>query len=352
MIFGILIVVFLVVTAYCSASWIGIELMGFSRSPISPIMLAIIFGVILGNCWSFSENFQKGFIFCASAILKLGIVFLGLRLSLTVAGDIGLKAIPLIAVCIAFALAMVLLIGKKMDLSWRLSALIAVGTSICGSTAICATAPLIRSEQAETSYAIATITIFGLFAMFAYPFISHMAFDGDAVIIGYFLGASIHETAQVAGAGFIYQQQYQQPMALDIATLTKLMRNLSMVLVIPLLGIWLNRRSSGETYKATAWYHMVPLFIIGFALMVAIRTIGDMGDQAFGFIPASEWQALIGYSSKAAKWCLTAAMAGIGLTTNIKLLCSLGLKPFVLGFVSATAVGGVAMSYLNMMALI
>mgnify|MGYP000441077141 CR=1 FL=1 len=119
--------------------------------------------------------------------------------------------------------------------------------------------------------------IFGVVAMLAYPFIGHWFFSGDAFKAGLFLGTSVHETAQVAGAGLVYQQYYNDPQALDVATVTKLVRNLGMLLVIPLMSVLYHRNHSDGT-EAPKWYTMVPLFVIGFALMSLIRTVGDMGD--------------------------------------------------------------------------
>ena len=156
----------------------------------------------------------------------------------------------------------------------------------------------------------------------------------------------MHETAQVAGAGLVYQQYYNDPEALNVATVTKLVRNLGMLVVIPLMSILYHRGSSdgGETPR---WWTMVPLFVVGFACMSLIRTLGDMGDPAFGFIQAEHWQAIVSYIKKMAELCLAVAMAAVGLGTSIKGLKDIGLKPLAVGLFSALLVGGVSLSLIT-----
>ncbi|MDJ0654841.1 MAG: putative sulfate exporter family transporter [Xanthomonadales bacterium] len=341
---GIVLAVVLGIAGKLAADYIGTDLLGLSRSPISPIMLAIVLGIIAANVIEMPEAWRAGFKFCTTRVLQLGIVLLGFRLSLTSAGTIGLQAAPLVIGCVVAALALVSVAGRLMHLPGPLNGLIAVGTSICGCTAIVATAPLIRARDAEISYAIATITVFGLVAMFAYPWLAHWIFEGDARLAGFFLGTSVHETAQVAGAGLIFQQQFDAPEALDVATITKLVRNLCMVILIPLIAL---RFGAGDGEDRKRWYQLIPLFIIGFALMSAIRTVGDIGPEsggpALGVIAPENWQQATTGITSTAKWLLTVAMAAVGLTTRLSFLKDLGLKPFLLGLTAATAVGGMSL---------
>ena len=108
--------------------------------------------------------------------------------------------------------------------------------SICGASAIVATSPAIKATKNEVSYAIANITLFGILSMLIYPYFANFYFNNEALLIGLFLGTSIHETAQVAGAGLIYSEQYNSPNTMDIATVTKLVRNISMIVVIPFIS--------------------------------------------------------------------------------------------------------------------
>jgi uncharacterized membrane protein YadS len=113
------------------------------------------------------------------------------------------------------------------------AALIAVSTSICGITAIVAAAPVIRAREVEVSYAVACIALFGLIAMFTYPLLAHTLFSTRPQLAGIFLGTAVHDTSQVVGAALMYQNQYSAPGSLEAATVTKLVRNLLMAVVIP-----------------------------------------------------------------------------------------------------------------------
>ncbi len=320
---------------------IGIDLMGLPKSPISAIMMAIILGIIIRNTITLPASFQPGIRFGLVRVLRLGIVLLGIRLSLGEVGAIGLQALPVIFGVVASALLIVTYFSKKLGLSANLGTLIAVGTSICGATAIVATAPTIAAKDDEVAYSVACITLFGVVAMLLYPFAANWIFAGDASASGLFLGTSVHETAQVAGAGLVYEQYYSDPQALNTATVTKLVRNLSMLAIIPLMAI-LHHRNHSDGAEAPKWWTMIPLFIVGFAAMSLIRTIGDTGELAFGVLEPQQWKLIVGYTKKTAELCLAVAMAAVGLGTSIKGLRAIGLKPLGVGLFSAVLVGAVS----------
>ena len=154
---------------------------------------------------------------------------------------------------------------------------------------------------------------------------------------------------QVAGAGLVYQQYYESPQALDVATVTKLVRNLGMLLVIPLMSILYHRNHSDGT-EAPKWYTMIPLFVIGFACMSLLRTVGDMGEQPFGgLLTTAQWSAIVSHTKEIAELCLAIAMAAVGLGTSIKGLKDIGLKPLGAGLVAAVLVGGVSISLISLL---
>jgi uncharacterized integral membrane protein (TIGR00698 family) len=346
---GLLLALVLAFAGQFLSQFIGIDLMGLPKSPISAIMMAIILGIIIRNTISLPVSLQPGIRFGLVRVLRLGIVLLGIRLSLAEAGAIGLQALPVIIAAVASALLIVGFLAKRMGLSGKLGTLIAVGTSICGATAIVATAPTIAAKDDEVSYSVACITLFGVIAMLLYPFAGHWIFDGDAVKSGLFLGTAVHETAQVAGAGLVYQQYYDSPQALDVATVTKLVRNLGMLIVIPLMSIIYHRNHSDGT-EAPKWYTMIPLFVIGFAMMSLIRTVGDMGDAPFGGLLSHElWSSIVNHTKDLAELCLAIAMACVGLGTSIKGLKDIGLKPLGAGLIAAVLVGGVSISLITLL---
>jgi uncharacterized integral membrane protein (TIGR00698 family) len=234
-----------------------------------------------------------------------------------------------------------------------LGTLIAVGTSICGVSAIVATAPIIDADEDETAYAVACITLFGLLALMVYPFVAHEIFP-TPVQAGTFLGTAIHDTSQVAGAGLAYAQQYKADAAMKSAITIKLVRNLSMSVLIPLMAILYRRgerKGSTKASSAQKWSQVVPLFVVAFVVMACIRSLGDSGDgKAFGIIPRDQWKLLDGNAKFYASWLLATALGAVGLGTGLARLKGLGLKPFSVGFAAAVSVGVVSVALIKLLA--
>lgn len=342
---GILLALALSVLGHYSADFIGLDLLGLPRSPISPIMMAIVLGILVRNTIRLSPRFNPGIRVCLVRVLRLGIVLLGIRLSLGQVGRIGLRSLPIILGTITVALIVVTWVSVRAGLTARLGTLIAVGTSICGATAIVATAPAIEADDDEVSYSVACITLFGMVAMLAYPFAAHWCFSADPFRSGLFLGTAVHETAQVVGSGLVYQEYFGQPATLDTATVTKLVRNLGMLVIIPLMSIIHHRRSGGGASRR-AWWSLIPLFVLGFAGMSLLRTIGDLGaetgEPAFGLLDAAHWKQVVVWTKRTAEICLGIAMAAVGLGTSIAGLRKIGPRPLGVGLLSAILVGAVS----------
>jgi uncharacterized integral membrane protein (TIGR00698 family) len=325
------------------SEWLGTSVLGYTHSPISAIMVALVLGLAIRNAIGLPAVYEGGLKFCLRGVLRLGIMLLGLRLSLVAVGQLGLTGLPIILGCIASALVLVTWIGRAFGLRRRLGSLIAVGTSICGVSAIVATAPVVDAEEDEVSYAVACVTLFGLIALFTYPFLAHWLFAGDARRAGIFLGTSIHDTAQVAGAGLMYRQRYGAPEALDAATVVKLVRNVCMAGVIPLMALLYHRRGEGVSKSARpSWHQVVPLFVLGFVTLAAVRSLGDLGNRAFLVIDRPSWKAFLADADTVSGWCLATAMAGVGLGTGLAKLRVLGWKPLCVGLAAAALVGGVS----------
>ena len=324
---------------------IAIELFSNSKSPISTAMIAILLGIIMGNAFTPRPGMMLGLDFTQQYILKLGIIFLGVRLSFGEFIKFGTIAIPLIIICILSVLVLIKLLIKKVPISSRMSYLIAIGTSVCGATAIVATAPVINAKKTEVAYAIANITLFGVIAMLVYPYFAEWYFYGEPLKAGLFLGTAIHETSQVAAAGLIYDQQFNSPETLNIATVTKLIRNTFLVIMIPLFAFLYNRGEvKGKNYSILSIF---PYFVIGFIGMIVVRNIGD---QVFTIENNNYeiWKTLINYIKNLATVFLTMAMAAVGISINLNELKSMGYKPFVVGLIAAVTVGLVSIIALEL----
>lgn len=314
--------------------------LGFERSPVSPILVAILLGLLVRNAIGLPAVYEVGLQLALKRVLRIGVALLGIRLSLAAVGGIGLVALPIVVVCIATALLLVSGINRRLGLPRRLGTLIAVGTAICGNTAIVATGPAIGANEDEVSYAVGCITVFGLLALITYPFVTGFLFPGDLAMAGYFLGTAIHDTAQVAGAGLMVLQQQGSPVALETATVTKLVRNVFMIAVIPLMAVLHHRSGASGDSRRPPLGQVLPLFVLGFVAMALLRTVGDLGEEPFGGLLSREsWAAWIDGLSALSTGCLTVAMASVGLGTNLRRLRSLGLRPLGVGLAAALAVG-------------
>ena len=313
---------------------IGIELLEYKKSPISTAMIAILLGIFFGNFFKIRVSFQKGLDFTRDYLLKLGIICLGIQLKPFEFLDFGKIAIPLILICIISVLVVIKLLIKKLKIPTRMAYLISIGSTVCGTTAIMATAPVIKADKNEVSYAIANITLFGILSMLLYPYFANFYFDGNSLFAGLFLGTAIHETSQVAAAGLIYDQQFNSPETLNIATVTKLIRNTFLIIMIPLFALLYNRGLTQE--KKYSIVNIFPYFVLGFVAMIILRNIGD---QVFLINNNDIWNEIINFIKSSSNIFLTMAMAAIGLSTNLKDIKSMGYKPFIVGFIAMLTVG-------------
>ena len=311
---------------------IGVELMGYTKSPISTAMIAILLGMFFGNIFKIRDSLQQGLDFTRDYLLKLGIICLGIQLKPFEFLEFGKIAIPLILICIISVLIIIKLLIKILKIPTRMAYLISIGSTVCGTTAIMATAPVIKANKNEVSYAIANITLFGILSMLLYPYFANIYFNGEPLLIGLFLGTSIHETSQVAAAGLIYEQQFNSPETLNIATVTKLIRNTFLIIMIPLFAILYSR---GQTrVKNYSLINIFPYFILGFIGMIILRNVGD---EVYAYNP--NWNEIVDIIKLFSKIFLTMAMAAIGLSTNLKDIKSMGYKPFIVGFIAMLTVG-------------
>ena len=317
------------------------NILPWKKNLLSPILVATILSLIIRNTVSLPQSFNAGIAFGLKKLLRFGIILMGIRLSIFSVLEISLLALGMVVLCIISALVTTMFIARKIGVSDRLGLLIAAGTSICGISAIVAISPAINAEEEETTYAVGTITIFGVLATIAYPYLAELVLHLPVISAGFFLGTAIHDTSQVTAASLIYDQLWSLKTATgltcaDIAITTKLVRNTFMIVVIPFLGFWFARKNADKT-SGTGIQIMkyVPLFVFGYIAMGIVRTLGD---HLWGFenVPwTSTWQAV----KTLATYLITVAITCVGLNTDIRKLSALGCKPLVCGLVAALSVG-------------
>jgi uncharacterized integral membrane protein (TIGR00698 family) len=344
---GLALAVVVTIAGMQLTGWIA-TLLDLTKSPVSAIMMAIVLGIMVKNTIGVPKRCQPGVDFGLKKLLKLGIILMGIRLSIFAVLKIGVLSTGIVVVAIATGICVTLLITRKLRLSERLGTLIGVGTGICGASAIVAMGPAIEAKTEEITYAVGTITIFGIVAMFIYPYVSHLILSMSHVESGIFMGTSIHNTAQVAGAGLMYDQLWiganktVNPTGADVAIVTKLVRNAFMAIVIPLLSYRYLRRSQGISAKKVDPLSLFPTFILGFVALAVIRSLGDYLVLSGSFWNAGGWNHLCSIVKEWSGYFLAVAMAGVGLGTDIGGLKQLGAKPFCAGLFAALSVGVVS----------
>jgi uncharacterized integral membrane protein (TIGR00698 family) len=328
----------------------GIDPTGKS-APLSGVLVAILVGILLRNVLPLPQSLQPGIQFAVTKLLRLGIILVGIKLSLLDVLKLGAWGIPIVVVAIASGLVLISWFNRMLKLPERLGTLIAAGTGICGVTAIVSTAPAIKAEQREVAYAVANVTLFGLLGMFLYPYLAH-ALLSTSEQVGLFLGIAVHETAQVVGAALAYKEMFQDDVAFQAATVTKLTRNLFLAVVVPLMAFYYLRqlRASGQDGgdSRVSILKLFPAFVLGFLAMALVRSAGDAtlaNGAAFGVWSAEQWKAmttLIG-EQWGSRYLLGTAMAAVGLGTSFSVFKGLGMKPFAVGFVGALLVGAIGL---------
>lgn len=302
---------------------------------ISEILIAILLGLYIRTLTQDSPKLAPGIAFSMKRILRFGIILLGLRLSLQDIGATGWRGLGLIAVCIVLTLSLAWGAKRIFNISPRLAALIGVGTAICGNSAIIATAPVIEADEEEVSFAVATITLFGLLAVLTYPFIGGLIGLPDDVF-GLWAGTAVNDTSQVVAVSAMYSD-----IAQNVATIIKLTRNVIMAPLIFVIGM-VYQRVKGQRKSNHGLPHLrikpgevIPGFVIGFVVMALLRTVGVM----LGILPQSiaepgdlhaAAQGLI-YVDSVSKFAILMALAAVGLNTQLSSLKRIGLKPLLVG---------------------
>jgi uncharacterized membrane protein YadS len=218
---------------------------------------------------------------------------------------------------------------------------------VCGCTAVIAVAPAIRARNDETAFAITCVVLFGCIAMLTYPSLAGQFFAAQPLYAGVFLGTAIHDTTQVIGAGLIYSQQHVQPAALAAASVAKLLRNLSIVLIVP-AAAWFARGQtpadgeSAASGESRARVQLVPLFVLGFVFFVVLRTVGDALARGSAF--AANWSALTSAGQSASELFLICGMTAVGLSVSFTQMWRIGWRPLASGFIVAVLVGACSLS--------
>jgi len=281
---------------------------------ISPMMMAVFLGLLFRRAFRIRRSFRKGITFALQRLLKIAVVLLGLQLNFTQIFDVGWNGFLAITFILTSTFFFSLWVGRQLGLDQRLTRLIAIGTSICGASAIIGANSVIKGKEEHVAYSITVVTLFGFLSMLLFPLIGEL-FQLAPKTFGFWAGTSIHETAQVIGAAFQGGQESG-----EVGTVAKLSRVLFLAPAIIILGCIPGERSlEGGDAKLSKRSIPVPWFVIGFIGMVTINS----------FLPLTpELLAQVKYGNK---FLLTVTLAALGLQMSFSKIKKVGLRPLCLG---------------------
>lgn len=301
------------------------------KHPLEATALAVVLGVLARNLKLVPAAFHAG-IKTFEKFLIWGVILIGATLNFKDFRSQGPQMLTIILGTMLVSYLVIYALGRLFKLPWTLATLLAVGTTICGGSAIAVTAPLIKAKEEETSYAIGTITLWGLAAILLYPKIAQLLGATD-IQFGVFAGTAIHSTPQVVGAGFIFSD-----LAGKTATAIKLVRNCFMAPLAFVIAAWYAKKSLGAGPQSASQTgsrkfnaaKAFPWFLFGYFLMAGLNTAGYFSKTG---IDGLTWFG---------RFLITIAMAGIGLNTVFSAFKKVGLKPLVVGLLGALVVAGVS----------
>lgn len=292
-----------------------------------PIIGGPVFGILFGLILAFFKRPQlveKGIKFTSKYILQYSIILLGFEMNLFNVIRVGGQSLLVMIFTLTASFLTAYFMGRAMSIDGKTTTLIGVGTSICGGSAIAATAPVIRAKDEDVAQAISTIFLFNIIAVFIFPPMGHLLGLSDTGF-GMWAGTAINDTSSVVAAGASWSANAGSNTALAFATIVKLTRTLMIVPITLVLAVYTARKAAREARRnpggdsGFSIARVFPWFVLGFVLTAVINT--------FLPIPASVSEALV----QIGKFMIVMAMTAIGLNTNLKKLLTNGLKPICLG---------------------
>lgn len=312
----------LTIVVLALSTWAALQI-GAALPLLGNSISAILIGAIIRHTPLFDMLDKKITGFVSAYLLKTGIVLLGFTLSLRILSEVGFGVLLLLGVGVLVSIGIALILNKFLKVDDKLALLIGIGTSICGGSAIVATAPLMKAKEKDIAVAVTTMLIYSMMALFLLPTIGTLLGHTDQMY-GIFAGAAVNDTASVVATAFDWSDA-----AGGFATITKLTRTLYIVPVT--LGVIVAKfkkesadsKASGEKLEISFKQVMslIPLFVVFFVAAVVIATVVA--------IPAD----ILGTISSISKLLMTLALVTIGLGVHIKDIMSAGMKPVLIGAV-------------------
>lgn len=295
-------------------------------------VFAILLGMVMALFWKEQGQARAGITFTSKKILQLAVVLLGFGMNLSSVAKVGAQSLPIILSTITTSLVAAFVLHKLLHMDAKISTLIGVGSSICGGSAIAATAPVIGADDEEIAQSISVIFLFNVLAALTFPTLGRMLGLSNEGF-GLFAGTAVNDTSSVTAAAAAWDGIHGSN-TLDTAAIVKMTRTLAIIpitLVLAFLRTRQEKKSVRGTGVTVSLKEIFPWFVLFFVLASVVTTLLPL--------PA----AVTGFLKSASKFFIVMAMAAIGLNTDVVKLVRTGGKPIFMGFCCWVAIACVSL---------
>lgn len=312
------------------SKWIAQLIVINEIHPVEAIMVGVILGTVARNTGLFPNRWEP-YLKKFETPLLCGIILLGAGFSIKIASELPLSLV-VIFVTMIIGFFFIYLVARRIGLPDKLSILLAVGTTICGGSAIAIISPLIKAKEEETSYAVSTIVIAAFILLVTIPFLGKVM-GLNETMFGVWAGTSVHNTPQTIGTGYIFGEKAGQ-----VATMVKLTRNMFMIVIAFLVLVWFRTKKTTEhRLSRKTIFKAFPWFLFGYIGM-AVCAVNSF------FTPEG-----ISFFKMAGKFLILMGMVGIGFGTDFRDIKRLGVKPLLIGVIGALVVSLVSLSMVRVL---
>lgn len=309
---------------FCLIIAIPATLLGKQVEVVGGPVFAILFGMVLALVFPKNrrEQLAAGVTYTSKKVLQYAVILLGFGMNLSQILSKGAQSLPIIVTTISTSLVIAFVLCRVMNVPGKIATLVGVGSSICGGSAIAATAPVIDADDREIAQAISVIFLFNVIAALVFPTLGGMlGLTNEG--FGLFAGTAINDTSSVTAAASAWDSMHPGANVLESATVVKLTRTLAIIPITLVLACWrmhLARKAGGDAKSTFSLKRAFPMFVLFFVLASVITTVLQL--------PASFTAPI----KELSKFFIVMAMAAIGFNTDIVELVKKGGKPLALGF--------------------
>ena len=320
----------------CLALAVPCWLLGKAFPVVGGSVFAILLGMVIALFYRNKAATQAGIAYTSKKILQYAVILLGFGLNLSEIARVGATSLPVILATISTSLIVSFVLHKLMHIPANISTLVGVGSSICGGSAIAATAPVIDADDDEIAQAISVIFLFNIIAALTFPTLgSVLGLSNEG--FGLFAGTAVNDTSSVTATAAAWDGMHPGANTLDQATIVKLTRTLAIIPITLALAVWRTakaKRAGGNQGSSFSLKKVFPFFILFFVLASVITTVATTaGVDASVFQPFKELS----------KFFIIMAMGAIGLNTDLIKLIRTGGKPILMGLCCWVAIAVVSL---------